>query len=190
MKKIILTSAIIFATVAASFAQTPIVPATPIGTSSDATVNLKLYPIQSIAVNPSQKNVDLVYNSVENYVNGVESEQKDHLTIFSVGGFAVTVTSAKDDMSGGNSNTPVSASTIHVEASAGSSNPIADASYNNISLSSTKGDNLISSTNSAINKSVNITYSGMGANAYADRFIDGEKSTVYTTTVTYAIVAQ
>lgn len=190
MKKIILTSAIIFATVAASFAQGPVVPATPIGKSSTAEVNLKLYPIQSIAVNPSQKKVDLEYRTVENYVNGVESEQKDHLTVFSVGGFAVTVTSANDDMTGGNSEMPISASTIHVKASAGTSNGLTDADFGDISLSSSKGGNLISSDNSAINKSVNVTYSGMGANAYADRFIDGEKQTVYTTTVTYTIAAK
>ena len=82
MKKIILTSAIIFATVVGVFAQK----------TADVTLNVKLNAIQSIATSGS--NVDLVYNTINDYQVGVSSDQKKHLTVYSTGAFVVKVASS------------------------------------------------------------------------------------------------
>jgi len=191
MKKIILTSAIIFATVAASFAQNS-TPATEIQQRTDAaTLNVILNPIQTLMVNSAQKTVDLEYKNKGDYANGVTSEQADHLTIYSTGAFAITVQSASNDIEKviAGKTQSISASTIKIKASKGSSNSLGGASYSSVSLS-TKPTDLISSGTGGVEKNFNVTYSGMGANGYVNIYFNDEKPTVYTTTVTYAIVAQ
>ena len=187
MKKIILTSAIIFATVVASFAQNS-TPATEIQQRTDATtLNVILNPIQTLVVN--QKNVDLEYKNKDDYANGVTSKQADHLKVYSTGGFVVTVKSEDNAVNRKNGAETISASTIKVEASKGSSNSLDGASYSNVSLSATP-TSLISSGTGGVDKNFNVTYSGMGAYGYVNSYFNDEKPTVYTTTVTYAIVAQ
>ena len=181
MKKIILTSAIIFATVAATFAQTQ-------NASDIVTLNVKLNPIQTLVVNPSQKTVDLEYTTKANYEAGVSSTQANHLEIYSTGGFVVTVQSKADDMSRKSGSETISASTIKVKAENGS-NALTGATFADVSLSATP-TNLINSSVGGVNKNFNITYSGMGADAYVNKYFKNESPTVYTTTVIYAIVAQ
>ena len=59
--------------------------------SDNVTLNIILRPIQNITVNPLQKTVDLIYDSAEKYETEVTSIQKEHLEVFSSGGFAVQV---------------------------------------------------------------------------------------------------
>lgn len=58
---------------------------------NSVTLNVNLYPIQTLMVNTSQKEVNLEFKTREDYRNGVVSEQQDHLTIYSTGGFQVKV---------------------------------------------------------------------------------------------------
>src|SRR5690606_19796747 len=108
MKKIILTSAIIFGAVAATFAQ---VPATETQQRGDfATLNINLYPIQTLEINSAQKTVNLDYKTKLDYESGVNSDQIDHLKIYSTGGFSIKVRSASDKLIGAAGNTD------HIEA--------------------------------------------------------------------------
>jgi len=187
MKKIILTSAIIFATVAASFAQN----STEIQQRTDAaTLNVKLNAIQTIEVNSAQKSVNLEYKNKNDYKMGVTSEQQDHLKIYSTGGFFVNVQSDADDIKRANGDETISAATIHVKASAGKTSSLAGAKYGDISLSTTPKDALISSTTGGVDKNFNITYTGMGGDEYVNKYYNDENPTVYTTVVTYTIAAQ
>src|SRR5690554_8136294 len=82
MKKIILSSMMIAFGIAAQ-------------AQSNVTLNVKLNPIQTLVVNPAQETVELEYSSKDDYANGVTSGAlTDHLSVFSTGGFAVTVKSA------------------------------------------------------------------------------------------------
>ena len=188
MKKIILTSAILFATVAATFAQTTGAAAIAPDATDIVTLNVKLNPIQTLVVNPSQKTVDLEYSTKANYEDGVASKQANHLEIYSTGGFVVTVQSKADDMSRKSGSETISASTIKIQAENGS-NALTGATFADVSLSATP-TNLINSSVGGVNKNFNVTYSGMGADAYVNKYFKNETPTVYTTTVTYAIVAQ
>ena len=62
--------------------------------SDNATVNVKLYPIQTIVVNPDSKVVNLDYRTTTDYQDGVNVDKKDHLKIYSTGGFEVNVSAA------------------------------------------------------------------------------------------------
>lgn len=185
MKKIILTLAIIFATAVASFSETPAT------SQSTDNVNLKviLNPIQTLLVNPAQKAVELEYTTIGDYADGVFQTKADHLRVYSTGAFVVTVQSATNDIKRANGDETISASTIKVKAGNGTTNPLEGATVGEVALSTT-ATNLINSGTGGVNKTFNVTYSGMGADGYVNSYFNDEKPTVYETTVTYAIVAQ
>lgn len=182
MRKILLFISILVTTIAVAQTQSD-------GSSGSVTLTLRLSPIQTLVVNSSQNNIDLVYADANDYKNGVSSEQKDHLKIFSTGAFIVNVHSASDDLNRSDGDESISAHTLKVKAAAGSSNAMTDATVNEVNLSTT-ATNLISSGTGGADRNFNITYSGMGADAYVDKYYNNESPTVYSTTVTYTIEAK
>lgn len=158
--------------------------------SGNVTLNVKLHPIQTLIVNPSQNTVNLNYHTTTDYANGVSSAQADHLTVYSTGGFTVKVESASDAISSAmatNSNT-LAANSIQVAANAGSE-ALGGATYSEVNLS-TAGGTLISSNTGGVNKKFNVEYKGAEADQYVNLYYNGENPTIYTTTVTYTISAQ
>ena len=182
MKKIILTFAIIFTTVAATFAQTP-------GPTATVNLNVKLNAIQSIVASAS--NVDLVYKTVEDYNTGVKSEQANHLTVYSTGGFIVKVASSVKDLTASSGSQTIESSGISVTASKGTTTLTPTYTPVNLGVASTE---LISSAIGGTSEKFNIEYKAAGANAYVNKFFKGTGSstdaTVYTTVVTYSIEAK
>lgn len=177
MKKFILTSFALlgFATVNAQ-------------TSTDnVTLNVKLKPIQTLVVNPAQKEVNLLYTTAADYSGGVSSTQADHLTVYSTGGFEVKVKSGDANIVSGSKN--IAANTITITASNGSNNSITGATYTPVSLSN--NDQVIAtSATGGVNKNINVTYAGAGADTYVNNYIAGQTPTTYTTTLTYTILAK
>src|SRR5690554_3199570 len=93
-KNILVLAALIFSSilnVKGLFAQSP---------TDDVILNIVLNPFQSIVVNPDHKEVDLVYTTMEDYNDGVQAFKKEHLTVFSTGGFEVKVSSENFSISG------------------------------------------------------------------------------------------
>lgn len=181
MKKIILTSAIIFGAFVASFAQA----------TGTAMLNVKLNPIQTLVVNAAQKTVNLEYKNVADYANGVSLLQADHLSIYSTGAFAITVASATNDIkrTKTGSTETIASSSIHVVATEGTTAKLTGAILGDVALSTTATD-LITSTLGGVNKTFNITYKGLDGNGYVNKYFNDESPTVYTTTVTYTIAAR
>lgn len=150
-------------------------------------LNIKLNPIQTLIVNSTQREVDLVYSTESHYSDGVSSLNADHLNIYSTGGFQVKVRSSLASLQNGSKT--INASSIQIKASAGS-NPVNNAVYNqNISLS-TGESTIVSSTSGGVNKKINIEYKGAGSDEYVNNYIFGQTATVYTTEVIYTIVSQ
>lgn len=180
MRKIILFISILVTTTA--FAQSE-------SSSGSVTLSLKLSSIQTLVVNSSQKSIDLEYTEVSDYKNGVSSEQKDHLKIFSTGAFTVNVQSASDDIKRADGDESISAHTLKVRAAAGASNAMTNATIGEVQLSASATD-LITSGVGGIDRNFNITYSGLGADAYVEKYYNSESPTVYSTTITYTIAAK
>lgn len=150
---------------------------------NSVTLNVNLYPIQTLLVNTAQKEVNLEYNTREDYRNGVVSEQQDHLIIYSTGGFQVkvsAVTAAIDkDM----------LSNIIIMPSSGSK-PLEQSHvmYTGKNISEIEQP-IISATKGAIDKNVNISYKGAGNDALID-FAKSSTAVNHTYTVVYTIVSQ
>ena len=181
MKKVILFAAILFAGVSVVKADEP--------ANNEVKLNVRLNPIQTLFVNSAQTEVNLDYSTVENYSNGVSSEQEDHLTVYSTGAFIVQVASDVNDIKRVNGDETISASTIKVKAQEGTTNKLTGSTLAEVSLSTT-ATNLINSGTGGVDKNFNITYSGLDANGYVNSYFNVENPTVYTTTVTYTISAQ
>lgn len=181
MKKIILTSAIIFATVAGVFAQT-----TP-GPTSTANLKVILNPVQAIVVNPSANSETLTYSTVADYEGGVASAAPlaDHLKVYAAGGFTVSASAADLTTTGGT----IDASSITVTPTAGALKPLTGAILTAKPLSS-GGATIISSNAGGNGVTFNMTYKGAGNYDYIDKHLNGQGATEYTTVVTYTIAAQ
>jgi hypothetical protein len=181
MKKIILTFAIIFTAVAVTFAQV-----TPTATVN---LNVKLNAIQSIVASAST--VDLVYTTVEDYNLGVKSEQANHLTVYSTGGFIVKVASSVKDLNASSGSQTIESSGISVTASNGTTT--LSPSYKKVNLGTTSSE-LINSSIGGTEEKFNVEYQAAGGNAYVNKFFKGTgastDATVYTTVVTYSIEAK
>lgn len=188
MKKIVTTSLMVFIGIAA-YAQ----PATS-QSSGTVTLNVKLHPIQTLTVNPNSKIVDLEYKTEAQYSNGVKSAVlADHLTVYSTGGFAVSVKSSGTHLiTNANANPThgqIEASSVKVSAFEGSKPITSVKNGEHVPLSSTE-TTIVSSDYGAVNKTINVQYEGAGADTYINNYIATQKPTVYTTELTYTIIAQ
>lgn len=181
MKKILLTAATIITASAISL------NANAQNATDNVTLNVKLHPIQTLIVNSGQKAVDLNYVNKDDYANGVSSDQADHLTVYSTGGFEVKVKSSAAELTGTYGS--IDANSITITPSAGSSNSITGATYTALQLGATE-QAIITSSTGGVDKNFNIQYKGADANQYVNKYNNSENPTVYTTTVTYTIVAQ
>lgn len=183
MKRIILTSAIIFAVIAGAFAQTPTT------TSSDVTLNVILHKIQSIQVIGTT--VDMNYESISDYEGGVTVNKTGHLSVFSVGGFSVKVNSALANLTS-SATEKIEASSITVQASAGASTLGAAVTYETAAALTPTPGLLFSSTKGGIAEKFDVAYKGKGNLIYANaaKFVDAvgaSATTTHSTTVTYSI---
>lgn len=150
---------------------------------NSVTLNVNLYPIQTLMVNTSQKDVNLEFKTREDYRNGVVSQQQDHLTIYSTGGFqvkvsAVTAAIDKDVLSN-----------ISIMPSSGSK-PLNQSHviYTGKNISEIEQP-IISATKGAIDKNVNISYKGAGNDALVG-FTKNNTPVNQSYTVLYTIVSQ
>lgn len=182
MKKTILTTlAFVFGVVA--YAQT--------SNTGNVTLNVHLKPIQTLTINPNADVVDLTYATKADYADGVSSKKEDQISVYSTGGFRVTVKAAgawlENNQAGVNGL--IDTNSIKVKAEAGS-NALAGAQYNEVVLDAQTAQTIISSTKGAVDRTFNVDYMGALDNAYVDYYVDGQDPTTYTTTLTYTIVAQ
>jgi|SRR5690554_2976430 hypothetical protein len=175
-KNFLLTGALL---IMALFSVNGVMADAPETTNGTTNVNIVLNGIQAITVSGSQ--VDLVYTSIENYNNGVEKDIDSHLTVYSVGSFAVKVTSEGIFKKGDKS---ISAGTVTItaekqESSPGVLNPVEITTGSAITEQA-----LITSEVGGFNKKYNVKY----RHDFADdaTAFENELGT-YTAIVTYDI---
>jgi hypothetical protein len=178
MKKMVIAAVAVFGIAFTSQAQ------------QQTTLSVRLHPIQTLVVNPAQDNVVLDYVSTGDYAGGVSSQQADHLSVYSTGGFQVKVKSASEDLTSTSSavTSTLAANTIQVIATNGSE-ALTGATFSTVNLSATE-TTLISSAVGGVDKTFNVEYKGAGADQYVNLYNNAENPTVYSTTVTYTITAQ
>lgn len=159
--------------------------------TDNVNLNIILRPIQTITINPTQKNVNLIYDTKDRYSEGVSREYTDHIEVFSTGGFIIKINGNGNLINiNNNNNKSIPLSDVSITASNGT-NVLTTPTYNTVKLSITE-QTLISSGSGGRNLKYNVTYNnslGAGDN-YINKYfkLDGNES-VYTTTLTYTIVS-
>lgn len=161
--------------------------------SDQVTVNLKFKPVQSISVNPTQKVVNFVYDSEEDYLNGVTSvTHVKHLKVFSTGGFEVKVKADNENFTSENTNLTIPVNHVSVTATASAGNPIEEYTFETQPLGVAE-KTIIQSSKGGTELEFDVEYDNTGdsngayINGYnSEHVADG--ATVFTTTVTYSIV--
>jgi hypothetical protein len=177
-KNFLLTGALL---IVALFSVNSVMADAPVATTGTNNVHITLNGIQSITVD--QTDVNLVYTTIEDYTNGVESPLlTNHLTVYSVGPFAVKVTSEGIFKNGDNKS--ISAGTVTItaekqESSPGVLNPVEITTGSAITEQA-----LITSEVGGFNKKYNVKY----RHDFADdaTAFENELGT-YTAIVTYDI---
>lgn len=149
------------------------------------TLNVKLKPVQTLIVT-GQDNVDLIYQTEDNYTNGVSKKIDDQLTIYSTGSYEVSVSANTPTMVQGGKTMDVSS--IQVVPTSGKAIPL-NATYTPQNLSGNE-QTLVTSTTGAVKKQISIEYKGAKDNAYIDNYIANQDPTVYTATLRYTIVSK
>lgn len=158
------------------------------GSNDKVSLSIVLYPIQTIVINQSQKQVDLEYISKDDYQNGVVSDQNDHITVYSTGGFDINVESAGEHLIGVSKN--ISVKDVKIIASKGSKNELEDVAYGANVVLSTATTGLVRSGTGGVGQTFNVRYESAGDDMYINHYDDGSEPTTFTTTVTYSIIAQ
>ena len=156
--------------------------------TAEVALNVRLYPIQTIVVNPLQSTVNLDYTTVANYSNGVTTLQPNHLSVYSTGGFIVSVKSEDATLTNTINSDFINSSDIKILASEGSANSLADVTYNSEISLSTTAQPIFSKSTGGVNKNFNITYTAKGnLNTYINKYYNSQNPTVYSTNVIYEI---
>ncbi len=177
-KNFLLTGALL---IVALFSVNGVMAEVPSAKTATTNVSIELNGIQSITVD--QTGVNLVYTTIENYTDGVESPLlANHLTVYSVGPFAVKVTS--NGIFKNDNNKSISEGTVTIipeenETTLGTITPVEITTGEQIT-----GGLLITSSNGGFNKTYNVKY----RHKFADdaTAFENELDT-YTAQVTYEI---
>lgn len=150
---------------------------------NSVSLNVNLYPIQSIVINPNQQDVVLNYITKEDYNKGVQSEQTDHLIIYSTGGFQIRVNSIVNS----SKNPPLNS--LSIAPSPGSKPiPSNNVSYTSKNLSELE-QSIITSTTGGIDRNFNISYKGAGNDMYIEYYDSSTTPKNYTYNIVYTIVS-
>ncbi|MGA9213338.1 hypothetical protein [Kaistella sp.] len=152
----------------------------------EAKLNIRLHPVQTISVNASGNGVNLDYKTREDYKNGINITQENHLKIYSTGAFIIKVRSTNPTLINANNTKSINTADISITASKGTLNGVEKFSTAAINLS-VEDQELISSTVGGSNRTFNINYAAKGDDQYINKYVSTQNPTVYTTEVTYSI---
>lgn len=155
--------------------------------TENVTLNVRLHPIQTLVINSNQKVVNLDYTNKNEYANGVTSEQQDHISIYSTGGFEISVKNDNTVISAHGKN--LDANTLKIKAENGSQAINGSPEFQERQLSPNE-QFIVKSNVGGVDKNFKVKYIGAGANTYLDNYVAGQNPTVYTTQVTYTIIAK
>lgn len=147
-------------------------------------VTLEFSDVMSLTVNSSQTNVTLSYETMEDYLHGVESRQDAHLTVFSINPFQVKVAAQGSNQFG---TSGIETESIQVEAVAFDNvTGIIDQAPVNVGVTAQP---LFKSGDYSNGGTVDINYSTKGSPGLKGQPVGAHVGQSYTKTFVYSIEA-
>lgn len=132
-------------------------------TSGSVKLNVVLSQVQSLTVNQSQGQVDLNFSRQEDFDNGVNINERNHLNVFSSGRFVVKVSTQSDLTRPGGKSIPASTIAVTPRASGGMTSIPDMTMGNRISLSPMEARTIIKSpTHGTVATSFDVLYHASG----------------------------
>lgn len=160
--------------------------------SDRVSLNIRFLPVQTITVNPSQKSIELVYATTNDYEKGVSAEYNDHLTVFSNGGFQVNVAANDVSFEEQNSDRTLPLSDMVISAYNGSGN-VSVYEFSNVVLSPDQ-NTLITSEKGGRDLNYNVIYDNSVAGSsgiYKDSYsTSGNTESIFSVEITYTITSK
>lgn len=148
-------------------------------------LNVILSQVQSLTVNQAQSQVDLQFSRKEDFRNGVNVNEQNHLNVFSSGRFVVKVSAQSDLMRPGSPSIPASTIAVTPIATGGVTRIPGMTTGQKVSLSPQEARTIIKSpTHGTIATSFDVLYHASG-DGYA--MLDNG---TYSATVVYTIEAE
>ena len=154
--------------------------------SGSVTINITLHPVQILTVHPGQENVNIDFRNSNDYIEGVASLSEGHLTVFSTGGYEISVRAAVPGFEptvGQENVIPLDLLRIEALMPGGSTGP------KNLSSVHLRDyhQNIISSSHADLGVSYDIIYEGLGGLALLGYVSDDLEVSTFTARVTYSI---
>ncbi|WP_294183592.1 hypothetical protein [uncultured Sphingobacterium sp.] len=151
---------------------------------SSVRLNIVLNHVQNLTINPTQREVILTYNNLQNYKEGVEVTQKAHITVFSTGAYEVKVKLANEGyINLASKSNGVILPNIKVRANPEQS--AADLLLYTGNLN-TRGETIISSDKPAFDTVFDVIYQGPGNEEFV-KYAEQNKTVTFTNDVLYSI---
>lgn len=149
--------------------------------SANSNLSVVLKPIQSIKINEQQQNVNLSFETVEDYTKGKVSEQADHIEVMSSGTYEIRVVAATPLV---NEGEEISIDHIGLKPSLGT---IGDFRQNIVLLPVTlalRDNNIVSSSLGDVKRTFNVSYK-----MNSSEEILNKPTGTYSTVITYTILS-
>jgi len=147
--------------------------------SDNLTLNVLLADVRSIKLNPAQTTVQLQFNNIEDYQNGVNLDEPAHIEVSSTGGYQVKVKSSGPSLQSGTNTIPVSTITLTPTLSSGFTD--VGIAFQTIALSATD-QQLITTPNGSSRIVFDVRYRASGGQPFIDK-----PAGTYVTTLTFSI---
>lgn len=159
--------------------------------SGDVTLNVNLYSLQSIVVNPLSNVVNLDYKTPADYLGGVNKDVVDHLKVFSTGAFDVKVKSNNTGPTLTGSGTSIPLADITILATQGTDGSNANQLTFNptTAITLTNEAQIIGGSTKAGSGNISVNYKADGNNDYLS-LVMAKAQTTYTANLVYSIIAK
>ncbi|NGM62084.1 hypothetical protein G5B30_09175 [Sphingobacterium sp. SGG-5] len=155
--------------------------------SENAAVSLSivLRPLLNLTVNPEQTTSSLVYNTAEDYQDGVEVTNKGHLTVFSTGPYVVNARLANEEYAKITGETDEA---MHLPDVSIAALPTEDGGTSHLetSLLTTEDKSFILEDQPALNKVFDVSFHGPGDGAFL-KYASKQGATTFTNTIIYSL---
>ncbi|MBE8719307.1 hypothetical protein [Sphingobacterium pedocola] len=153
-----------------------------------ARVHVVLHRVQNLTVNPTQQTTTLTYKTLDDYQNGVEVLQKEHLNVFSTTGYVVKVRLGAPryhQLIAGNEE-QVDMPAIRISAQSVAAQPLTEFTPQ---FAGATNETIISNRSASMTEVFDVRYQGPGNNVMS-RFVQGAEVTELSNTVVYSIEAR
>jgi hypothetical protein len=149
--------------------------------SAQANLVVSLKPIQSIKINDQQSNINLAFETVEDYTKGKISDQADHIEVMSSGTYEVRVAASSPLTS---NNEQISLDNISLNPTLGTVGEFRD-NITMIPVSlSMREHNMISSSLGDVKRTFNVSYKMDASEELLNKPVG-----TYSTIITYTILS-